>query len=117
MLKTIQGPAACEIHSIDRILIVRNMPPFEIHRQICEMYDVTVMSERTVMVSFYCTTMPCHIHVTQQLIKFCGREQVNRPPYSPDRSPSVFLIFLQLKRSLSDKRFDDVGKVKDAVIS
>ncbi|GBO22601.1 hypothetical protein AVEN_186368-1 [Araneus ventricosus] len=40
---------------------------------------------------------------------------MNHPPYSPDLSPIDIHTFLHLKLSLSDKRFDDVGKLKDAV--
>jgi len=37
------------------------------------------------------------------------------PPYSPDLAPSDFNLFLQLKKFLGGKRFDDDDDLKDAV--
>ena len=45
MLKTIEGAADCEIRSVIRFLNARNVPPNEIHHQICQMYGDNAMSD------------------------------------------------------------------------
>nr|XP_060640821.1 protein FAM32A isoform X1 [Anolis sagrei ordinatus] len=47
-VETINSPAACEVRSVIRFLSARNLPAAEIHRQICEVYGDTVMSESKV---------------------------------------------------------------------
>ena len=48
MFKTINSPAAYEVRSVIRFLSARNLSAAEIHRQICEVYGDTVMSESKV---------------------------------------------------------------------
>ena len=50
---------------------------------------------------------------TQDLITSFKWEQMDHPPYSPDLAPSVYHLFLHLKKFLGGKRFDD--DLKDAV--
>ena len=48
MFKTIEGAADCEIRSVIRFLNARNVLPSEIHRQICQVYGDSAMSESMV---------------------------------------------------------------------
>ena len=45
MFKMIERPANCEIRSVIRFLNARNVKPADIHRQICEVYGETAMSD------------------------------------------------------------------------
>ena len=45
MFKTIEGAANCEIRYIIRFLNVGNVPPSEIHHQICQVYGDNAMSD------------------------------------------------------------------------
>ena len=45
MFKTNEGAANCEIRSVSRYLNARNVPPSEIHHQICQLYGDNVMSD------------------------------------------------------------------------
>ena len=46
MFNSINSSAACDVRSVIRFLSSRNLSAAEIHRQICEVYGDTVMSER-----------------------------------------------------------------------
>jgi [histone H3]-lysine36 N-dimethyltransferase SETMAR len=50
--------------------------------------------------------VPCHksIKTTAKLHKL-GYELLSHPPYSPDRAPSYFILFADLKRMLAGKKF------------
>ena len=52
---------------------------------------------------------------TQDLVTSFKCEQMDHTPYSPDLSPSDYHLFLQLKKFLGSKRFDDDDDLKDAV--
>jgi len=45
MFKTIEGAADCEIRPVICFLNARNMPPSEIHHQICQVYGDNAMSD------------------------------------------------------------------------
>ena len=45
MFKTIEGAADCEIRTVIRFLNARNVPPSEIHHQICQVYGDNAMSD------------------------------------------------------------------------
>jgi transposase len=45
MFKMIERPADCEIRSVIRFLIARNVTPADTHRQICEVYGENAMSD------------------------------------------------------------------------
>jgi len=45
MFKTIEGAADCEIRSVIRVLIARNVLPSEIHHQICQVFGDNAMSD------------------------------------------------------------------------
>jgi histone-lysine N-methyltransferase SETMAR len=51
---------------------------------------------------------------TQDLIKTLGWEQTDHPPYSPDLAPSIFNVFLNLKKFLGGRRFLEDDNVKEA---
>ena len=51
---------------------------------------------------------------TQDLITSFRWEQTDHPPYNPDVAPGDFHLFLQLKKFLGGKRFDD-DDLKNAV--
>ncbi|GBL99130.1 hypothetical protein AVEN_64125-1 [Araneus ventricosus] len=55
--------------------------------------------------------------VTQQLIESFVWEQMIHTSYRLDLEPSNFLLFLHLKRLLSDQHFDDDEEVKDVLTS
>ena len=48
MFKTIEGAADCEIWSVIRFLNARNVPPSEIHHQICQVYGDNAMSDSVI---------------------------------------------------------------------
>ena len=48
MFKTAEGAADCEIRPVIRFLIARNVPPSEIHHQICQVYGDNAMSDSMV---------------------------------------------------------------------
>jgi len=52
---------------------------------------------------------------TQDLITSFKWEQMDHPPYSPELAPSDYHLFLQLKKFLGAKRFDNDDDLKDAV--
>jgi len=45
MFKTIERAADCEILSVIRVLMARNVLPSKIHHQICQVYGDNVMSD------------------------------------------------------------------------
>ncbi|KFM67667.1 hypothetical protein X975_22289, partial [Stegodyphus mimosarum] len=49
MFKIIKSPATCEVRSVIRFSLARNLPAADIHRQICEVYGATAMSEGKVI--------------------------------------------------------------------
>jgi len=48
MYAAINNPASCEVRSVIRFLLARNNNAAEIHRQFCEVYGPSVMSESEV---------------------------------------------------------------------
>ena len=48
LVKTIEGPADCEIRSVIRFLNARNVLPSEIHRRICQVYGDNAKSDGVV---------------------------------------------------------------------
>jgi hypothetical protein len=51
----------------------------------------------------------------QNLVVTFSWEQFDRPPYSPDFSPSNFHVFLHLKTFHGGRQFDDDNEVKETV--
>jgi hypothetical protein len=45
MFKKIKKPAACEMRSVIRFLIARNMKAADIHRQLCQVYGEHAMMD------------------------------------------------------------------------
>ena len=60
-------------------------------------------------------TWPHSAGQTQDLITSFKWEQMDHPLYSPDLMSSDFHIFLNLKKFLGGKQFDDDSDLKDAV--
>jgi len=124
MFKTIEGAADCEIWSVIHFLNARNVLPTEIHHQICQVYGDNEMSDGMVRKwvrmfnegreNVHHNAQPHSAAQTQDLITSFTWEQMDHPPYTPDLAPSDFHLFLQLKKSLGSKRFDD-DDLKDAV--
>jgi len=48
MFKEIENPAACEMRSVIRFLIAKNITPAEVHRQLCDVYGEHAMSSSMV---------------------------------------------------------------------
>ncbi|GBN07701.1 hypothetical protein AVEN_237600-1 [Araneus ventricosus] len=48
MFKIIESPAPCEVRSVIRLLLARNLSDADIHRQSCEVYGATAMCESKV---------------------------------------------------------------------
>ena len=53
MFKTIEGAVDCEIRSVIRFLNARNVPPSEIHHQICQVYGDNAMSDGMAFQALY----------------------------------------------------------------
>jgi len=64
MFKTIEGAADCEIRSVIRFLIARNVLPSEIRHQICQVYGDNALSDG--MVSTMCNFFTCYSAVFLQ---------------------------------------------------
>ena len=45
--------------------------------------------------------------VAKAVVKECGFEEFEHPPYSPDLAPSDYYLFSKLKKDLRDKKFDN----------
>ena len=45
MFKKIDRPASCEIRTVIRFLNARNLRPYEMHRQTCEVYGQNAINE------------------------------------------------------------------------
>jgi hypothetical protein len=72
MFKTIERPADCEIRSVIRFLIARNVKPADIHRLVCEVRGENSMS---------------HVIVRKWIRKFNeGRDNVHDEPRSVQSS-------------------------------
>lgn len=48
MCAAIENPASCEVRSVIRFLLAKNLKPIEIYRQVCEVYGNNVMNESSV---------------------------------------------------------------------
>ncbi|GFX59762.1 HTH_48 domain-containing protein [Trichonephila clavipes] len=48
MCATIENPVSCEVQSVIRFLLAKNLKPMEIYLQVCEEYGCNVMNERSI---------------------------------------------------------------------
>jgi len=66
---------------------------------------------------FHDNARPHSAHVTTALLEKFNWDILDHPPYSPDLAPSDFHLFLHLKKHLVGKKFDDVDKVQEEVMT
>jgi hypothetical protein len=48
MCAAIENPASCEVRSVIRFLLAKNLKPIEIHRELCAVYGNNIMNESSV---------------------------------------------------------------------
>ena len=53
--------------------------------------------------------------IAAAVIRTCGFEQLDHPPYSPDLAPSDYYLFANLKKELRGRRFLSDKEVTDYV--